>query len=189
MAKPSQQRDAEKTRAAILTAATNLFADKGFIGASISDIAEEVGVSKSSIYHYFASKDAILHSLIDAFGKDVANLNQSAAKYNLDRKMILTEFAEIMLKHKDVLRLAPMLMPGAPDEIKQLILKQQKIMVKLLIPGIPTKEKLMRAMLAIMGIIMSIAPPPGAPSGPLFKPDKKLIVKIALDTLGGKTQD
>lgn len=187
MAKPSQQRDAEKTRAAILSAATALFADKGFIGASISDIADIVGVSKSTIYHYFASKESILHSLIDAFAQDVAHLNQAASKYKLDEKAILTEFAEIMLKHKDVLRLAPMLMPGAPSEIKELILKQQKTMVKLLITGMPTKEKLMRAMLAIMGIIMSVAPPPGAPCGPLFKPDIKIIVKIALDTLGRKS--
>ena len=186
MAKTSQPRDAEKTRAAILSAATQLFAENGFSGASISDIAEIVGISKSSIYHYFDSKEAILHALISAFAKDVSDLNQAASKYKLDEKMILTEFAEIMSKHKDVLRLAPMLMPGAPEEIKALVLKQQKIMVRLLVPGIPTKEKLMRAMLAIMGVIMAVAPPPGAPSGPLIKPDLKLIVKIALDTLGVK---
>ncbi len=184
MPRASQPRDAEKTRVAILASATTLFADKGYIGASISDIAEVVGVSKSTIYHYFASKEEILHSLIDAFGSEVANLNVAASKYKLDDKAILTEFAEITLKHKEILRLAPMIMPGAPKEIKDVILKQQKIMVRLLITGLPTKEKLMRAMLAIMGIIMSIAPPPGAPSGPLLKPDIKLIVKIALDTLG-----
>ena len=38
MPKPKQVRDADKTRAAILSASTQLFAEKGFIGASISDI-------------------------------------------------------------------------------------------------------------------------------------------------------
>jgi len=189
MPKPKQVRDADKTRAAILSASTQLFAEKGFIGASISDIAEIVGVSKSSIYHYFPSKESILHALIDSFAIDVGQLNTAATKYKLDQETILKKFAEIMLKHKDVLRLAPMLMPGAPPEIKALIIKQQKTMVKLLITGLPTKEKLMRAMLAIMGIIMSIAPPPGAPSGPMLKPDIKLIVKIALDTLGAKEKN
>ena len=47
MPKPKQVRDADKTRAAILSASNKLFAEKGFIGASISDIAEIVGVSKS----------------------------------------------------------------------------------------------------------------------------------------------
>jgi len=65
--KPKQVRDAEKTRAAILSASTQLFAQKGFIGASISDIAEVVGVSKSSIYHLFPSKEEILQELIDSF--------------------------------------------------------------------------------------------------------------------------
>ena len=80
MPKPKQVRDADKTRAAILSASTQLFAVKGFIGASISDIAEVVGVSKSSIYHYFTSKEAILHALIDSFVQDVDLLIKSAGK-------------------------------------------------------------------------------------------------------------
>ena len=81
MPKPKQVRDADKTRAAILSASTQLFAEKGFIGASISDIAEVVGVSKSSIYHYFPSKEAILHALIDSFAKEVDGLIQAAGKF------------------------------------------------------------------------------------------------------------
>jgi len=184
MNEPKQLRDADKTRSAILSASTQLFAEKGFIGASISDIAELVGLSKSSIYHHFPSKEAIFLALVDSFAVDIGLLNKAARKHKFDQEAVITELAEIMLKHKAVLRLAPMLMPGAPPEIRALIIKQQKTVVKLLISGVPTKEKLMRAMLAVMGIIMSIAPPPGAPSGPVFRPDVKLIVKIALDTLG-----
>ena len=186
MPKPKQVRDADKTRAAILAAATDLFSEKGFIGASISDIAEIVGVSKSSIYHYFPSKEAILHSLIDSFAKEVDLLIKSASKYKLDQKTILTEFAEILVRHQDAVRLAPTLMPGAPDEIREILFLQHKNMLKLLIPGFPTKEKLMRGMLALTGIILSIAPPPMPTNLPSVKPDIKLIVKIALDTLGVK---
>jgi hypothetical protein len=51
---------------------------------------------------------------------------------------------------------------------------------------VPTKEKLMRGMLALTGVIMSIAPPPIPTNLPQMKPDIKIIVKIALDTLGAK---
>jgi AcrR family transcriptional regulator len=186
MPKKKQVRNADKTRPAILAASTQLFSEKGFIGASISDIAEVVGVSKSSIYHYFPSKESILHALIDSFAKEVEILIQSASKYKLDQKKILTEFAEILLRHQDAVRLAPMLMPGAPDDVRDLLLHQHKVMLKVLIPGIPSKEKLMRGMLALTGVILSIAPPPLPTNLPKIKPDIKLIVKIALDTLGKK---
>jgi hypothetical protein len=77
-------------------------------------------------------------------------------------------------------------MPGAPEEIREILFKQHKNMLKLLVPGIPTKEKLMRGMLALTGIILSIAPPQMPTNLPQMKPDIKLIVKIALDTLGIK---
>ena len=186
MPKSKQVRDADKTRAAILSASTQLFAEKGFIGASISDIAEIVGVSKSSIYHYFPSKEAILHALIDSFAKEVDQLIKAASKYKLDQKAVLTEFAEIMIRHQDAVRLAQTLMPGAPEEIRQILFAQHKNMLKVLTPGIPTKEKLMRGMLALTGVILAIAPPPMPTNLPPMKPDVKLIVKIALDTLGAK---
>lgn len=186
MPRSKQVRDADKTRAAILSASTQLFAEKGFIGASISDIAEIVGVSKSSIYHYFPSKEAILHALIDSFAKEVDQLIKAASKYKLDQKAVLTEFAEILIRHQDAVRLAPTLMPGAPEEIRQILFAQHKNMLKVLTPGIPTKEKLMRGMLALTGVILAIAPPPMPTNLPPMKPDVKLIVKIALDTLGAK---
>ena len=186
MPKSKQVRDADKTRAAILSASTQLFAEKGFIGASISDIAEIVGVSKSSIYHYFPSKEAILHALIDSFAKEVDQLIKAASKYKLDQNAVLTEFAEILIRHQDAVRLAPTLMPGAPEEVRQILFAQHKNMLKVLTPGIPTKEKLMRGMLALTGVILAIAPPPMPTNLPQMKPDVKLIVKIALDTLGAK---
>jgi hypothetical protein len=77
-------------------------------------------------------------------------------------------------------------MPGAPDEIRKILFRQHKNMLKVLTTGIPTKEKMMRGMLALTGVILAIAPPPIPTNLPQLKPDIKLIVKIALDTLGAK---
>jgi hypothetical protein len=41
-------------------------------------------------------------------------------------------------------------------------------------------------MLALTGVILAIAPPPIPTNLPQMRPDIKLIVKIALDTLGAK---
>jgi len=44
------------TRERILEAATKVFARKGYLGASLEEIAEEAGVSKSLVLWYFKSK-------------------------------------------------------------------------------------------------------------------------------------
>jgi AcrR family transcriptional regulator len=49
--------------AAILKAAENIFAQKGFHEATISDIAKKVEVSEATIYDYFSSKEELLFSI------------------------------------------------------------------------------------------------------------------------------
>lgn len=52
-------RDAEATRASILEAAEAVFVEKGFADASVSEIAEAAGVTKSLIHHHFGSKEKL----------------------------------------------------------------------------------------------------------------------------------
>ena len=52
-------------RAAILSAATKIFAGKGYFNAKVADIAAEAGIADGTVYLYFKSKDEILHSIFD----------------------------------------------------------------------------------------------------------------------------
>ncbi len=54
----------ERTRAAILDAGMKLFAQKGYVGASMSEIAKEAGVSKGLTYNYFKSKEKLAEAII-----------------------------------------------------------------------------------------------------------------------------
>lgn len=58
--------DGQKTRQAILDAALQLFADRGYFGTSLRDIARLVGVRESALYNYFTSKEALFNALIAA---------------------------------------------------------------------------------------------------------------------------
>jgi hypothetical protein len=51
----------------ILDAARNLFSEKGFDAASISEIGRSAGVSKSLFYHYFRTKEDVLKAIFVAF--------------------------------------------------------------------------------------------------------------------------
>lgn len=57
----------EKTdkREHILQVAEQLFADKGFDGTSVRDIAEQANVNLAMISYYFGSKEKLLKSLIE----------------------------------------------------------------------------------------------------------------------------
>ncbi len=48
----------------ILESSARLFAHQGFEGTSLNEIAEEVSLSKATIYHYFASKEEIYSEII-----------------------------------------------------------------------------------------------------------------------------
>jgi AcrR family transcriptional regulator len=59
------KRDPAGRRQAILDAALDLFARRGFQGTSVREIARGVGVNEATLYHYFASKADILDAIID----------------------------------------------------------------------------------------------------------------------------
>ena len=52
-------------REQILEVATRLFAERGFSGTSLDDVAAEIGFTKPAIYYWFDSKDEILFEIHD----------------------------------------------------------------------------------------------------------------------------
>ncbi len=60
-------RDAkDDRRKQILRAAVKVFAEKGYHGCRISDVAEEAGVAYGLVYHYYGNKDGLLAAVFDA---------------------------------------------------------------------------------------------------------------------------
>jgi AcrR family transcriptional regulator len=56
--------DYDNIQAFILEKTAFLFATRGYAASSIGDIAEACGCSKSRLYHYFSSKEAILSTML-----------------------------------------------------------------------------------------------------------------------------
>jgi AcrR family transcriptional regulator len=61
--KERHDRERETVRAAILTAARDLFTTEGYRNVSMRKIAERIEYSPAAIYSYFSSKDAIFFAL------------------------------------------------------------------------------------------------------------------------------
>jgi len=68
------------SRERILTAAAALFHEKGFNGTSMADLAGEVGMTKSSLYHHFPKKQALLSEIIEVTVNRVTPLIRQVAE-------------------------------------------------------------------------------------------------------------
>lgn len=60
----ARQDRAERTRNAILDAAAAVFDERGFDGASLSEILSKAGVTKGALYFHFSSKEELARALI-----------------------------------------------------------------------------------------------------------------------------
>jgi TetR/AcrR family transcriptional regulator len=68
------QRDPDRTRAVVLSAARKEFAKLGLAGARVDEIVRAAGVSKQVIYYYFGSKDGLFRAaLLSSYEEILAN--------------------------------------------------------------------------------------------------------------------
>jgi AcrR family transcriptional regulator len=80
--------DKVEKRQAILKASLRLFVEKGFTGATISEIASLAGVSDSAIYECFKNKEDILLSIPeDRFAKHLVQLDEMFNVKNKSKKL------------------------------------------------------------------------------------------------------
>lgn len=87
-----QRKSGADTKDAILDVSTRVFAEKGFLGASLSHIVSEVGIAKPSLFHHFPNKErlyiAVLSLVAESLEPAVENCRLSD-----DPVKGLTEFA------------------------------------------------------------------------------------------------
>lgn len=183
----THQRNAPKTRKAIQESAARLFAERGYLGTSMADLAEDLGLSKAAIYHHFESKEALLHSLVDSLESDIEELLEraEAKKFeSFDRAWLLRQIAEVLDRHRDVLGIVPKHIPGAPTGFASKGEQHRARFLRLLAGPRPTIESMLRARSAITVLMVEIVP------GSVFKAETKsatdleMLLAIAEDTLG-----
>jgi AcrR family transcriptional regulator len=100
MTEPKWQRRAEERPREICAAALEVFAEKGFAGAKLDEIARRAGVSKGTLYLYFKDKDELFRAVVrDTIGPDIGSATAVAAISDLPFaqcvRMLLSRFAEI----------------------------------------------------------------------------------------------
>jgi AcrR family transcriptional regulator len=74
------------TRERILAEALNLFAQSGYGGASMRELARRVGVRESSLYNHFPGKAAILEAIVSEHGPASSASRLEAPRYRQLKK-------------------------------------------------------------------------------------------------------
>ena len=59
----------EGTKERILRIALELFAQNGYLGTSMNDIAGQLGFTKAALYKHYASKQEILDKIVERMNK------------------------------------------------------------------------------------------------------------------------
>ena len=91
-------KEAEERKNEILDAAERLFGEKGFDSTSTTDILNEIGIARGTLYYHFKSKEEILDAMIE---RTVKRLAEKAEKIISEKDTpILQRLTKMMLALK-----------------------------------------------------------------------------------------
>src|SRR5690348_13014867 len=105
---PATQERSRATRARLLEGAESVFAEKGYDGAKISDIAAEAGCSVGAVYFRFKDKDALFFAIAEEFIEESRAGLENIFEPKSNREEIIRNFvtrsAENFRKHRGLYR-------------------------------------------------------------------------------------
>ena len=104
------KRSAER-RGAILAAALDEFAARGFAATRLDDVAKRAGVAKGTIYLHFADKETLFEELVRMELSPVVGALESASHAGIPLRQVTDQLIEVFVREifetrrKDVIRL------------------------------------------------------------------------------------
>jgi len=101
VAQPDRTRDAERTRAEIIEVATREFADKGYAGARVDEIAAKMSTTKRMIYYYFGNKEQLYVEVLEHAYAGIRAIEQELDVEHLDPVDAMRQLAELTFDHHE----------------------------------------------------------------------------------------
>jgi AcrR family transcriptional regulator len=96
-----RQRDSERTRAEILDVAADEFAERGYNGARVDEIAARTRTTKRMIYYYFGGKKQLYMAVLERAYTRIRSAEQAVEVDHLDPVAAIRRLAEITFDHHE----------------------------------------------------------------------------------------
>lgn len=129
MARPKADDPAARTK--ILEAAESLFAERGFTGTAIRDIAAKAQVNGAMIHYYFGNKEGLYQAVLGALAlkvRDTFGEIASSDGSTRDRLIPLVEaFASYVLSHPNFTRILYRELLTGGERLKQMARKYASV--------------------------------------------------------------
>lgn len=107
-----RERKKEQTRLRITEAARRLFAERGFDGVTVAEIARVAEISEATVFNYFPTKEELFYSGLEAFGATLV----AAVSHRPEGQSVLAAARSVMLGTEGLLdRIAA----GDPEALDQ----------------------------------------------------------------------
>jgi AcrR family transcriptional regulator len=100
-AAPERRRDAVRTRREILEVATREFADQGYAGARVDEIAARTRTTKRMIYYYFGGKEQLYVAVLEAAYATIRAAEGEVDVDHLDPRAAIRRLAELTFDHHE----------------------------------------------------------------------------------------
>jgi AcrR family transcriptional regulator len=81
----SKVRQPEATRAALVAAARELFAERGYGGVGTEEIVKHAGVTRGALYHHFTDKEDLMRAVLHDLSRELAEASATAALKETDQ--------------------------------------------------------------------------------------------------------
>ena len=94
-------RDKERTRAEILSIATEEFARQGYTGARVDEIAARTRTTKRMIYYYFGGKQQLYVAVLEKAYSQIRDAERTIDVEQLDPVSAIRRLAELTFDHHD----------------------------------------------------------------------------------------
>jgi len=99
-------RKGERTAGRILDTAELVFAEKGYAGASLRDVASAAGLRIPSLYNHFVSKEALYTAVLERGIRPILELlTAESTRKGAQRELLVARVVEFLAQHPNVPRL------------------------------------------------------------------------------------
>ncbi|RRS30170.1 MAG: TetR family transcriptional regulator [Epsilonproteobacteria bacterium (ex Lamellibrachia satsuma)] len=103
MPKKIQKRDADVSKALIITNAIQLFSQKGYASASMDELAGMCGLNKAMVFYYFKNKkglyEAVMHDVLEEIQKTVLEENKTHETPQQELEGFIRTYAKFACSH------------------------------------------------------------------------------------------